>query len=149
MPSDRVWRFSAPVLVPLVAFLAAVVADGVLTYVLIRDPIAFWLMRHEGASYAMAIAQLASFAASSAVAVYAIARFLARRERASSAVSAHIRHCGFLYVVLLVAIVAHVRCLDSCEGLVFGSIKFYAMLALGGIVADGWALRRQGAVALA
>lgn len=147
MRSDRVWRLAAPFLIAFVAFFSAVIAEGAVTFVLVRNPIAFWLMRHETVANAIALTQFASFAASSAIAVYFVVSILAPRERASGSLSAHIRHSAFLYVVFIGAVVAHVRCFNYCEGLVLGSIKFFALLALGGIVADGWALRRQGSVA--
>ena len=141
MPSQRFWRITAPILIPVAGFLAAVLAETLTTLLLTHAT--FWLMRHEAIDTAVAVGEFAMFALSSAAGVYVMARFLVGREGPSRFGSAHLRHCGVLYLILTIAVVSHVRCAGECEGLILGSIKFYALFALGGILSDAWALRRQ------
>ena len=143
MHSQRAWRIAAPFLITAAAFIAAVLVEILGTLLLGR--FAFWLMRHEALDTAVALAQFGSFAIASAGGVYAVERFLLTREGDTDFGSTHLRHCGLLYLVLAFAVISHIRCTNYCEGLVLGSIKFFALFSFGGILADAWALRQQHA----
>jgi hypothetical protein len=136
-------RYLAPVLVPLSAVVAATVTELALTAALDIGPLPYWLMKHDTVSLVLALVQFAAFVVSSGLAVAALTRALLRQTRfVIRWPLEHLIDSAVLYGIVFSALFAHVNCADSCEGLILGAIKFWGLLAAGGIVANLWMLRK-------
>jgi hypothetical protein len=129
--------------VSLTAIVTAIVTETTLTALLGVRPLSYWLMKHETIELVLALIQFATFFLSSAIAVTFVTRAILRRQRLSLSWSTeHLMHSAILYVIVFGALFAHVNCADNCEGLMLGAIKFWGLLAAGGICANYWTIRR-------
>ena len=136
-------RFLAPLLIALVAVLGATLAEALLTTALLIQPLAYWLMKHDTVQLVLVFAQFGAVFLSSAAAVRAVTRLVLRRRRFPLPWAVeHLVQAILLYAVFLGSLMLHIRCAHNCEGLMLGAIKLYILLALGGIVANAWELRR-------
>lgn len=134
-------RYLAPLLVPLTAVLSAVVSEIIVTTIV--GQFTYWLMKHETVDLVLALLQFAILFLSSATAVAFVTRLLVRRTRlVRSWPVEHFFHCALLYILVCGAVFEQIGCADNCEGLILGAIKFWFLLAAGGICANLWILRR-------
>lgn len=136
-------RIVAPLIITIAAFAAGIAFESAVTFVLVQHTLAFWLIDHESVDRVLTLAQFLLFAAVGAAATALLTRAISVRVAPPlSWPQRHFWQSIFFYAALAIVTVAYVRCLNYCEGLVFGSLNFFGLVALGSIVGNAWVVRR-------